>query len=70
MRIVSLVVKRKVHKTSKGLKTASQKTGAMIHSLKFLSAEVALYLYKLTIHDAYNTVVRSKLVPLAATWNR
>ena len=27
-------------------KTASKKTGALIHSMKFLSAEVALYLYK------------------------
>ena len=29
--------------------TASKKTGALIHSMKFLSPEVALYLYKSTI---------------------
>ena len=31
-------------------KTASKKIGALIRSMKFLSAEVALYLYKSTIH--------------------
>ena len=31
-------------------KTASKKIGALIPSMKFLSAEVALYLYKSTIH--------------------
>ena len=31
-------------------KTASKKTGALICSMKFLSPEVALYLYKSTIH--------------------
>ena len=30
-------------------KTASKKIGALIHSVKFLSPEVALYLYKSTI---------------------
>ena len=30
-------------------KTAFKKIGALIHSMKFLSAEVALYLYKSTI---------------------
>ena len=30
-------------------KTASKKTGALIRSMKFLSPEVALYLYKSTI---------------------
>ena len=30
-------------------KTASRKIGALIHSMKFLSPEVSLYLYKLTI---------------------
>ena len=30
-------------------KTASKKTGVLIHSMKFLSPEVALYLYKSTI---------------------
>ena len=31
-------------------KTAYKKIGALIHSMKFLSAEVALYLHKSTIH--------------------
>ena len=31
-------------------KTASKKIGVLIHSMKFLSPEVALYLYKSTIH--------------------
>ena len=30
-------------------KTVSKKIGALIHSMKFLSPEVALYLYKSTI---------------------
>ena len=30
-------------------KTASKKIGALVHSMKFLSPEVALYLYKFTI---------------------
>ena len=32
-------------------KTASRKIGVLIHSMKFLSPEVALYLYKSTIHS-------------------
>ena len=31
-------------------KTTSKKIGALIRSMKFLSPEVALYLYKSTIH--------------------
>ena len=31
-------------------KTASKKIGALIHSMKFISPEVALYLYKSNIH--------------------
>ena len=31
-------------------KTASKKIGALVHSIKFLSPEAALYLYKSTIH--------------------
>ena len=31
-------------------KTASKKIGALICSMKFLSPEVALYLYKSTVH--------------------
>ena len=30
-------------------KTVSKKIGAMVHSMKFLSPEVAMYLYKTTI---------------------
>ena len=48
-------------------KTASKKIGALIRSMKFLSPEVALYLYKSTI--LLNTVVMSGLVLLVATWN-
>ena len=47
-------------------KTASKKIGALIHSIKFLSPEVALYLYKYT--HVWNTVVTSVLVPQVATW--
>ena len=39
------------------VKTTSKKIGALIRSMKFLSPEVAFYLYK------------SGLVPLVATWN-
>ena len=49
--------------------TASKKIGALIHSKKFLSPEVALYLYKSTIRLCMNTVVVSWLVLLVATWN-
>ena len=31
-------------------KIASKKIGALIHSMKFISPEVALYLYKSTMH--------------------
>ena len=50
-------------------KTASKKIGGLIRSMKFLCPEVALYLYKSTIGDAWSTVVMSGLVLLAATWN-
>ena len=36
-------------------KTASKKTAALILSMKFLSPEVALYLYKSTIGHVWNT---------------
>ena len=42
-------------------KTASKKNCALIHSVKFLSLEVALYLYK--------SVIMSGLVRLVATWD-
>ena len=47
-------------------KTASKKIGALILSMKFLSPEVALYLYKSTIGHTWNTVM-SGLVLLVAT---
>ena len=51
--------------------TASKKIEALIRSIKVLSPEVALYLYKCTIHctHAWNTVVMSRLVILVATCN-
>ena len=52
-------------------KTASKKIGVLIRSMKFLLPEVALCLYKFTIHPCHvwNTVVTSGVVPLDATWN-
>ena len=47
---------------------ASKKIGALIRSMKFLSPEVALYLYNLPYADVWNTVVTSGLVPPVATW--
>ena len=43
--------------------------GSLIHSMKFLSPEVALYLCISTIRPCRNTVVMSWLVLLIATWN-
>ena len=48
-------------------KTASKKIEALIYSMKFLSPEAALYLYKSTIFHVWNTVVTSWLVLLVAT---
>ena len=50
-------------------KTASKKIGALIRSMKFLTSEAALYLYKSTIWSCRNTVVISGMVLLVATWN-
>ena len=50
-------------------KTTSKKIGTLIRSMKFLSPEVALYLYKSTIRYACNTVFMSGLGLLATTWN-
>ena len=50
-------------------RTTSKKIGALILSMKFLSPEVALYLINLPYSNAWNTVVISGLVLLAATWN-
>ena len=40
-----------------------------LRSMKFLSPEVALYLYKSTHERMSNTAGKSGLVPLVATWN-
>ena len=48
-------------------KTASKKIGALICFMK--SPEVALYIYKLTMHHAWNTAVMSGLMLVVATWN-
>ena len=48
-------------------KNSSKKIGALIRSMKFLSPEVTLYLYKSTIRYAWNTVVMFGLVLLVAT---
>ena len=50
-------------------KTASKKIGALIRSVKFLSPEVALYLYKSPYGHVWNTAVMSGLVLLVANWN-
>ena len=50
-------------------KTASKKVGALIHSVKFLFPEVALYLYKSTILPCMEYCCHVLLVPLVATWN-
>ena len=48
-------------------KTASKKIGALIRSIKFLSPEVALYLYKSTIRLCMEYCFTFELVPLIAT---
>ena len=48
-------------------KTATKKIGALIHSMKFLSPEVTLYLYKSTFRPCMECM--SWLVLLFATWN-
>ena len=50
-------------------KTTSKKIGVLIHSMKFLSPEVALYLYKSTIPSCmeYCCHAMSGLVLLIAT---
>ena len=50
-------------------KTASKKNGAFIRSMKFLSPEVALHLYKSTIRPYMEYCCHSGLVVLVATWN-
>ena len=51
-------------------KTASKKIGALIHSIKFLSPEVALCIsISLPYGHVWNTAVMSGLVLLVAAWN-
>ena len=52
-------------------KTASKKIGALICSMTFLSPEVAMYksIINLPYGHAWNTVDRSGLVLLVATWS-
>ena len=50
-------------------KTASKKIGALIRSVKFLSPEVALDLYKSTIRPCLKHCFMPCLVPLDATQN-
>ena len=49
-------------------KTAIEKFGTLICSMKFLSPEVAPYSINLPYGHARNIVVMSGLVLLAATW--
>ena len=50
-------------------KSASRKIGVLIYSMKFLSHEVALYLYKSSIRQCMEYCVMSGLVLLFANWN-
>ena len=50
-------------------KTAPKRIGTLIRSMKFLSSEFALYLYKSKYSQALNTVVMSGLLLQIATWN-
>ena len=50
-------------------KTASKKIGALVHSMKFLSPEVALYLYKSTIHPCMEYLCHVWAGAAVATWN-
>ena len=50
-------------------KTAFKKIRALIHSMKFLSPEVSLYLYKSTKRPDMEYCFHVWLVPLVATWN-
>ena len=49
--------------------TACKKIGALIRSMKFLSPDIALHLYKSTIRPCMNTVVMSVMGSIIATWN-
>ena len=49
-------------------KTTSQKIGALIHSMKFLSPEVAFYLYKSTIRPQKNIIKKEYLFGILNTF--
>ena len=49
-------------------KSVSKKIGALIRSMKFLSPEVAVYLYKSTICSCMEYCCHVWLVPPVATW--
>ena len=49
-------------------KTASKKIGALIHSMKYLSLLLCIFINP-PYAQVWNTVVTSGLVPLVATWN-
>ena len=50
-------------------KNAFQKIGALIRSMKFLSSEIALYLYKSTIYPCMEYCCHVWAGALVATWN-
>ena len=50
-------------------KTASKKIGALIHSMKFLSPEVALYLYKSTIHPCMECCCQATKMNMQDCWS-
>ena len=50
-------------------KTASKKIGALIRSMKFLSPDVARYLYKSTIRPCMGYCCHVWTGTLVATWN-
>ena len=50
-------------------KIASKKIGALIRFMKFLSPEVALYLYKSAIHPSMEYCCHVWAGALVATWN-
>ena len=50
-------------------KFVSKKTGALIRAMKFLSLEVALYLYKSTIRPCMEYCCHVWAGVLVATWN-
>ena len=49
-------------------KTASKKIGVLIHSINFLSPEVALYLYKSTIQPCMKYCCHVWTVPPSCHW--